>query len=197
MYPSASAILPDTPKAGLAPTLAVGFMPMPPSFSHRAALLHGRPRHEKYDDFWLRHPPMDRGRHAKLFSAFDALRGFDACILSKETIYTERRDLSEEEKEVLNKKIIRLHSLTRNSKMARRNRPFVKITYFEPCTDPYHFSYGSQGQYKTIEGIVCRVDPVVSKSIRIGSREIPLADIADICYASWQETFPASCGETF
>ena len=184
MYPSASAAASAIP--------AVGFMPMPPSFSHRAAFLHGRPRHEKYDDFWVRHPPMDRGRRAKIFSAFDALRGFDACILSKETLYTERRDLSEEEKEAIDRKIILLHSLTRNSKMARRNRPFAKITYFEPCTDPYHFSYGSQGQYKTIEGIVRRVDPVVSESIRIGGQEIPLADITDICYLSQRETFSTS-----
>lgn len=57
-----------------------GYMPMPAGFPYRALFLHGRPRHQKYDDFWRRHPPMDPRHRAKIFSAFDALSGFSDCL---------------------------------------------------------------------------------------------------------------------
>ena len=62
------------------PGQTIGFMPMPPAFPHRDVFLHGRPRHLPYDDFWIRHPPMDSGHRAKIFAPFSALRGFDDCI---------------------------------------------------------------------------------------------------------------------
>ena len=58
----------------------VGYMPMPAGFEYRALFLHGRPRHQKYDTFWIKHPPMNVTHRAKIFSAFDALAGFDDCI---------------------------------------------------------------------------------------------------------------------
>ena len=81
---------------------SVGYMPMPASFSHRDLFLKGRPKHEKYDAFWIRHPPMDRVHRAKIFSPFDALAGFDECIESKLVTYTEKRMLSEEERDKIN-----------------------------------------------------------------------------------------------
>ena len=55
-------------------------MPMPDDFRHRDLFCAGRPVHEKYDEFWLRHPPMDLGRRAKIFAPFDALRGFSEAL---------------------------------------------------------------------------------------------------------------------
>ncbi len=62
----------------------VGSMPMPATFSHRALFFSGRPCHQKYDDFWRKHPPMDPGRRAKLFLPFSALKGFEECLREKE-----------------------------------------------------------------------------------------------------------------
>ena len=41
-------------------TAVIGYMPMPVNFEYRSLFLHGRPKHEKFDDFWRKHPPMDR-----------------------------------------------------------------------------------------------------------------------------------------
>lgn len=158
----------------------IGYMPMPKYFPYKETFLHGRPRHRKYDDFWLRHPPMDPGHRAKIFAPFAALSGFEDCIGSKEVLYTNRRQLSEEEQSALSRKLDYLHSLTRNGKTARMNRPFANVTYFKPCSDIYNEAYGNGGQYINIEGIVTQVDPVLSKSITIDDAKIAFEDICDI-----------------
>ncbi|MBQ7371336.1 MAG: hypothetical protein IJW67_05560 [Blautia sp.] len=168
----------------------VGYMPMPPCFPYKATFLHGRPLHKKYDDFWLRHPPMDPGHRAKIFAPFAALKGFEECIGSKEILYTGRRQLSEEEQSALNRKLYFLHSLTRNGKTSRLNRPFAKVTYFKSCSDIYNEAYGNGGQYITIEGTVTQVDPVLSKSIAIDNVEIAFEDICDIQCACDALDFP-------
>ena len=120
-------------------TAVIGYMPMPVNFEYRSLFLHGRPKHEKFDDFWRKHPPMDRTHRAKIFSAFDALAGFDGWIASKEVRYCDRRYLSEEEHDNLDRKLSVLRGLTRNSKEVRRNKPVVTVQYFSPCTDRNSF----------------------------------------------------------
>ena len=51
-------------------------MRMPSAFRYRDVFLKGKPRHERYDAFRIRHPEMDPGRRAKIFAPFDALQGF-------------------------------------------------------------------------------------------------------------------------
>ena len=155
-------------------------MPMPASFPHRALFLAGRPRHQKYDDFWRKHPPMDRVHRAKIFSPFDALAGFDECIQSKKMLYCEKRILTEGEMEDLNEKLSHLHSLTYNSRTARLNRPIAEIDYFVSCNDPQNEWFGKGGQYVTITGTVSKVDVLISKTITIDDTAIPLADVASI-----------------
>ena len=46
-------------------------------FRYREVYLRGRPQHQKWDDFSVRHPRMSPGRRARIFAPFDALRGFD------------------------------------------------------------------------------------------------------------------------
>ena len=159
----------------------VGYMPMPASFSHKKAFLHGRPQHQKYDDFWLRHPPMSSGHRAKIFAPFDALRGFDFCIMSKEVQYTEQRELSEAEKELLDEQLRTLQALTGNGPAARKNRPAAEITFFESCTDPENFAFGKGGQYKTVTGCVSRVDPLISRNITVDGMNISLDTVSEIC----------------
>ena len=60
---------------------AIGVMSMPAGFRYRETFLKGRPRHDRFDAFRIRHPSMDVGKRAKLFAPFDALRGFDFAIM--------------------------------------------------------------------------------------------------------------------
>ena len=47
-----------------------------PSFRYLHVLNKGKPVHDKNDLFSVRHPAMDLSRRAKIFSPFDALKGF-------------------------------------------------------------------------------------------------------------------------
>lgn len=160
---------------------AIGSMAMPLQFKYRDVLLKGRPRHEKWDSFWIKHPPMAPSHWAKIFAPFDALDGFDERIQAKEETYVQRKELDEGEKEKLNRKLCHLRSLTRNGRLARMNAPAVTITYFSPCTDIENVWYGCGGQYKTISGTVLRIE---MDSIRIktnsAERAISFSDIRDI-----------------
>ena len=62
-------------------------MEMPVSFRYRDVFLKGKPKHDKTDSFSIKHPAMDLGRRAKIFSPFDALKGF-----SDELIKSEKRN---------------------------------------------------------------------------------------------------------
>ena len=53
---------------------------MPPYFKYVQVLQKGKPAHDKHDSFSIRHPSMDLGRRAKIFNAFDALKGFREII---------------------------------------------------------------------------------------------------------------------
>ncbi len=49
---------------------------LPSSFRYRHVIEKGKPTHDKNDFFSIKHPPMDLLRRAKIFSPFDALKGF-------------------------------------------------------------------------------------------------------------------------
>ncbi|MBR4725123.1 MAG: hypothetical protein K6G45_11540 [Lachnospiraceae bacterium] len=57
---------------------------LPSSFRYRAVIERGKPVHDKLDGFSIKHPPMELSRRAKIFSPFDALKGFSEVISSKE-----------------------------------------------------------------------------------------------------------------
>ena len=153
---------------------------MPAGFRYREVFLKGKPQHDRYDSFRIRHPQMDVGKRAKLFAPFDALRGFDFAILMKNELYTEKSDMSPEDREELDRRLSILHNLTYNSRIARANRVQVSVTYYEPCSDVDSEAYGSQGQYKTITGICWNVDAEMTKTILIDGTRIPVEDIREI-----------------
>ena len=59
-------------------------MDIPKDFRYEHVLRMGKPVHEKYDRFSLRHPAMPLDKRAKIFSPFDALKGFSDAISSTE-----------------------------------------------------------------------------------------------------------------
>ena len=62
----------------------IGYMAMPPDFKYKNVYLRGRPVHYFGDDFSVKHPPMSVSKWAKIFSPFDALRGFGDAIRDTE-----------------------------------------------------------------------------------------------------------------
>ena len=99
----------------------IGYMPMPADFPYAEVLRKGQPVHTPTDDFRLKHPSMPAGRRAKLFSPFDALKGFNEAVASKEVLYEMRRQLSEGEIEELDRRLNILHALTQTHALAKRN----------------------------------------------------------------------------
>lgn len=72
----------------------VGVMEMPVNFRYRDVFLRGKPRHDRYDPFRIRHPNMDVRRRAKLFAPFDALRGFREAVAAKRALHEDEIMLS-------------------------------------------------------------------------------------------------------
>ena len=159
---------------------AIGVMPMPAGFRYREVFLKGKPRHDRYDSFRIRHPEMDHGKRAKLFAPFDALRGFDFAIMCKNELYVDKTALCPGDEEELSRRLSILHNLTYNSRMARANRVQVTVTYFETCSDENHEAYGLQGQYKTITGICWKVDTEENRTILIDTMTIFLDNVLRI-----------------
>lgn len=58
----------------------LGDMPLPKNFKYIKTLEHGKPQHDPFDPFRLKHPGMPLSKRAKIFAPFDALRGFDFKI---------------------------------------------------------------------------------------------------------------------
>ena len=159
---------------------AIGVMLMPAGFKYRDVFLKGKPRHDRYDSFRIRHPEMPPGKRAKLFAPFDALRGFDFAILMKNEIYTDKAGLSQEDQQELDRRLSILHNLTYNSRMARANKVQVTVTYYEACSDVNSEAYGSQGQDKTTPGICLNVDAEVTKTILVNEMRISMEDVLKI-----------------
>ena len=110
------------------------------------------------DVFSRKHPKMSQQNRAKLFAPFAALVGFDERVHKKEIIYVPKHELDADEEWELNHRLYKLHCLTANSRLARANMVCVSIEYFAVCTDEENDAYLVKGQYKTITGVVLRVD---------------------------------------
>ena len=150
----------------------IGVMQIPPDFKYLDVYRKGKPAHDRYDSFSIRHPSMKPGQRAKIFAPFDALRGFHFAVLSKEVSYVDKPELSCEEVRALNFQLARLRELTRNSRAARQNCVFVTVFYFQPCTDPQNEAYGKRGQIRSLSGICRRVDWEVTRTLRVGEQDL-------------------------
>lgn len=57
---------------------------VPDDFRYYAAYCKGRPQHDRFDPFVIRHPSMKCSRRAKIFSPFDALKGLRDALSEAE-----------------------------------------------------------------------------------------------------------------
>ncbi|MBR0411702.1 MAG: hypothetical protein IJI25_12020 [Eubacterium sp.] len=159
---------------------AIGYMPMPVDFPYFKIMLQGRPRHEGTSEFRRKHPKMPCSRRAKIFAPFDALAGFDERIANKEVLYEERRMLTDNEQEELNRKISILHDILQHRKNGRKVCSRITVTYFSPCTDIESDSYGVGGNYITYTGYIQKIDIVITKMMVIDDIAIPLDYVIDL-----------------
>ena len=154
-------------------------MQIPYGFRYTKALLKGRPKHEMFDDFYIKHPFMDTGKRAKIFAPFDALAGFNELILAKEVHYVEKTELSEEQENDLNRKIDILSSAIKNSRDARDKNINISVKYFVLCTDILNDAYGIKGQYVTESGTLWKID-IVFRKLQVDNATIDFDDIISI-----------------
>lgn len=158
----------------------VGNINPPDNFEYTEILKQGKPHHEKFDDFYRRHPFMDVSKRAKIFSPFDALKGFGEATAGKRVQYQPKIILVEEIQDEISRRLDILHRLTLNSRIARQNHIVVSVTYFVPCSDKNHEAYGYRGSYLNIEGVCKNVDSVISKTITVDDAVIEFDDILSI-----------------
>ena len=159
---------------------SIGTMAMPADFRYKEVFLKGKPQHGRYDPFGIKHPQMNTGHRAKIFAPFDALKGFSDAVSSKDVLYEGRKELEEEDREELDRKLHILHNLTWNSRMARRNHVTVTVTCYVPCDDEQSESYGMKGRYLTVTGMCTNVDPDVYRTICVDRKTIDFEDILSI-----------------
>lgn len=91
------------------------------------------------------HPQMPMLDRAAQFSPFAALTGYDAAIVETARLTDKKRELTEEQKDILSKQLLAL-------KTRLKTDPTVTVTFFEPD------SRKAGGSYKTITGAAKRVD---------------------------------------
>ena len=156
----------------------IGFLDQPVTFRYEDVLEKGKPYHDG-DYFSIRHPHMDCGKRAKIFAPFAALKGFEEEVQSKEVKYERKHELDPEELRDLNAKLNRIHSLTGNGRLAKKNRVLAEVEYFVLCEDEHNEAYHRLGQYVRICDLAWSADRNTQR-LRIGEAEIPFAMIRRI-----------------
>ena len=174
---------------------SIGVMAMPADFRYREVFLKGKPQHDRFDLFRVRHPSMDVGRRAKIFSPFDALKGFNEAIASKDVLYRDRIELSEDDRKELDRRLQILKGLTYNGRMARANRIKITVVYYVPCSDENNEAFGLRGRYRKLTGICWNVDElygsILVDNTRISFEDILRIDNADgIFQKDWTTDYP-------
>ncbi len=134
----------------------------------------------KYDDIInLSRPksnriPMNRADRAKIFMPFAALKGYDDEILQQQKQTYEKIQLSEEEKEILDKKIKSLEEYTSKKKEVK-----VTIKYFQKDYVRSIEEGKEVGEYMELFGSVKKIDAIFGK-IKIDENVIELKNVVDI-----------------
>ena len=113
-----------------------------------------------------RHPQMPLYNRAAQFAPFAALSGHDAAVGETARQTDEQHDLSQSERDRLDRKMSRL--------LQREDRPEVGITYFLPDKRK------SGGQYRTVTGTIKKVDEIEGRLLLTDGTVIPLDSVSDI-----------------
>ncbi len=106
---------------------------------------------------------MDREIRAKQFMPFEALKGFREAMAEKERIIVPKRDLSDEQKEELGRKIRQI-----------QKKDIITVEFFQ------------NRQYMRVTGMVTRIDDA-SRILEIVNTRIAFTDISDLRCDIFQE----------
>ena len=125
----------------------------------------------KYDDIiHLEHPEPKYHRRmapemrAAQFAPFAALSGYEEAVRETERTTEKFRELTEEEKNILNRKFEQLSGM---------GKPEVEVTYFVPDKSK------EGGSYVTVKGFIDKID-VIHKGIMINQQWIATESVSDI-----------------
>ena len=99
----------------------------------------------------------DKAMRAKQFLPFESLKGFHEYLKNKERVVVERKQLSNDEYEELNRKI----------KQVEKGM-MIKVVYYE----------GKQAI--EVEGMVTKIDLEFTKTVKIVDKSILIKDIVEI-----------------
>lgn len=113
-----------------------------------------------------RHPQMSLYNRAAQFAPFAALTGHDAAVEETARLTDEQRDLSQSERDELNRKM--------NWLLQRDDNPVIEITYFLPDKKK------RGGRYCTATGTIKKVDDVEGKIVLTDGTTIPLDAVSDM-----------------
>ena len=113
-----------------------------------------------------RHPQMPLYNRAAQFAPFAALSGHDAAVGETARQTYEQHDLSQSERDRLDRKMSRL--------LQSEERPEVGITYFLPDKRK------SDGQYRTVTGTIKKVDGIEGRIVLTDGTVIPLDSVSDM-----------------
>lgn len=102
------------------------------------------------------YPKMDRSNRAKQFMPFDALKGLREALLEMERIIVSKRELSEEQKDEIDKKLRRI-----------QKQDIVMAEYFQ------------NGEYVQVTSVVSNIDKT-NRILEIENVRIPFDDISDL-----------------
>lgn len=94
---------------------------------------------------------------ASQFSAFAALTGFEDLIIEHNQTYEARRELAEDELQILSDKMSQVHKGSD-----------ISLTYF------------SNGKYENISGTVTNID-LIYRKISVNGKKIYFDDVIDMC----------------
>ena len=113
------------------------------------------------------HRPMPLQDRAAQFSPFAALTGYDAAIVETARLTDTKRELSEEQKEMISKQLLELQSRLKTD-------PMVTVTYFVPD------SRKAGGSYRSIAGAAKKIDEYLGILEMSNGITIPFDDILRI-----------------
>lgn len=136
----------------------------------------------KYDDIiHLDRPksnriPMSRADRAKIFMPFSALKGYEEAIQDKQKILTERVELSDEQREEINR-ILK----TLEEEIFKGVNPTIKVICFQTDTKKSIEVNKKLGRYVEIVGRLRKIDGIHNLLV-LEEVTISMEDILEIIY---------------
>lgn len=116
----------------------------------------------------IKHPRMSNADRAKIFAPFAALKGYEEAIAAKERIVVPKIELSEDQKEELDRKFMHLFR-----QLETGEHPIVRVVYFEKDKASKDREAGS---YIEFTGKLVKIIES-SHLLQIVDRKIPIENI--------------------